>query len=207
MELQGFDAAYLERLRSGHPETEQHFVAYFGKLILIKLRCRLRSSPHIDDIRQETFLRVLRTVRSPEGIRDPARLGAFVNSVCNNVLLEHWHTQDRHRPTEDEPDARAGTMEPDPEASLISEECKALVRSVIEELKERDRNLLRAVFLEERDKDEVCAELGVDREYLRVQLHRARNRFRALYLQRQGPNARVTSIGGGRRSSRRSAEW
>jgi len=206
LELQGFDAAYLERLRSGHPETEQHFVTYFGRLILIKLRCRLRSWPQIEDVRQETFLRVLRKVRSPGGIRDPTRLGAFVVSVCNNVLLEQWHTQDRYRPTADEPDARAGTTGPDPEANLITEETKAMVRRVIGELKDRDRDLLRAVFLEERDKDEVCAEFGVDRGYLRVLLHRAINRFRELYLERQGPTVRAASIGGGRRASRRSAE-
>jgi RNA polymerase sigma-70 factor (ECF subfamily) len=40
---------------------------------------------------------------------------------------------------------------------------------------------LRAVFLEERDKDEVCTELGVDRDYLRVLLHRAKASFRAVY--------------------------
>jgi len=37
LELQGFDAAYLERLRKGHPETERQFAAYSGELVSIKL--------------------------------------------------------------------------------------------------------------------------------------------------------------------------
>jgi RNA polymerase sigma-70 factor (ECF subfamily) len=41
---------------------------------------------------------------------------------------------------------------------------------------------LKEVFLEERNKDEVCDEFGVDRNYLRVLLHRAKRNFRALYL-------------------------
>jgi RNA polymerase sigma-70 factor (ECF subfamily) len=58
------------------------------------------------------------------------------------------------------------------------------VRHVLDDLSERDRGLLRAVFLEERDKDEVCTELGVDRDYLRVLLHRAKGSFRTMYSKR-----------------------
>jgi RNA polymerase sigma-70 factor, ECF subfamily len=64
---------------------------------------------------------------------------------------------------------------------VITEDTRGVVRRVLDGLAERDRSLLRAVFLEERDKDEVCAELGVDRDYLRVLLHRAKGSFRAVY--------------------------
>ena len=43
-------------------------------------------------------------------------------------------------------------------------------------------NVLKAVFLEERDRDEVCREFGVDRSYLRVLLHRAKQEFKSEYL-------------------------
>lgn len=186
LELQGFDAAYLERLRSGHSETEKHFVSYFGTLILIKLRSRFRSRQFVDDVRQETFLRVLRAVRTPKGIRDPERLGPFVNSVCNNVAFEFLRSEGRHRPTAEEPDPPANDADCDPEAALITEERKAQVRRTLDELSERDRRLLRALFLEELDKDEVCEQFGVDRNYLRVLLHRAKAQFRAHCVEQQG---------------------
>jgi RNA polymerase sigma factor (sigma-70 family) len=66
----------------------------------------------------------------------------------------------------------------DVEAWLVSEERKRIVREVLEELSQKDRSLLRAVFFEEREKAEVCRELGVDRDYLRVLLHRAKSRLR-----------------------------
>lgn len=209
LELQGFDAAYLERLHSGHLETEQHFAAYFGELILIKLRSRGGAFHLIEDVRQETLLRVLRAVRSPEGLRDPRCLGSFVNSVCNNVLLEQWRAQGRERNSAVEPDSTpdAQAPDPDPEAQLVSEERKELVRRVIDDLPPRDRDLLRALFLEEREKDEVCEQFGVERDYLRVLLHRAKTQFRELYLVRQQPRARVTAFFRGRRPSRRSAGW
>jgi RNA polymerase sigma-70 factor, ECF subfamily len=42
------------------------------------------------------------------------------------------------------------------------------------------------VLLEERNKDEVCAEFGITREYLRVLLHRAKQSFKSCYTSRLG---------------------
>ncbi len=193
--FQEFDPAYLQRLREGDPETEKHFVAYFGSLLLIKLRTRVRSSSLIEDIRQETFLRMFRVVRSGEGIRQPERLGAFVNSVCNNVTLEYLRASSRQQQPEEgapEPADRSTNAE----AELLSKERKRMVRAVIDDLPERDRKLLRAVFLEERDKDEVCAEFGADRDYLRVLLHRAKQHFRVHFLKAQsGPMTKFVTEG------------
>src|SRR5215469_12457782 len=95
VELFAFDDVYLERLRSGDFRTEQHFVSYFSQLIHLKLRSRLHSPEAIEDLRQEIFVRVFATLRGKEGLRQPDRLGAFVNSVCNNVLLEHYRSSSR----------------------------------------------------------------------------------------------------------------
>jgi RNA polymerase sigma-70 factor (ECF subfamily) len=56
------------------------------------------------------------------------------------------------------------------------------VRNILEDLSERDRRLLKEVFLEERDKDEVCRDFGIDRNYLRVLLHRAKQTFKSHYV-------------------------
>jgi len=56
-----------------------------------------------------------------------------------------------------------------------------LVHDVLAMMPERDRHILRARFFEERENDDVCHEFGVDRDYLRVLLHRAINKFGELY--------------------------
>ena len=94
MEFFSFDEAYLQRLRGGDFPTEQHFVTYFSHLLLIKLRSRLRSSQSVDDIRQETFVRVLKAVRTG-GVTSAEGLGSFVNSICNNVLQEYYRSSAR----------------------------------------------------------------------------------------------------------------
>jgi len=45
---------------------------------------------------------------------------------------------------------------------------------------------LKAVFLDERNRDEVCLEFGVERDYLRVLLHRAKQEFKTEYVKRLG---------------------
>jgi DNA-directed RNA polymerase specialized sigma24 family protein len=54
-----------------------------------------------------------------------------------------------------------------------------MVRSVLSQLPQRDQAILRSVFLEEMDKDDVCQRFGVGRDYLRVLLYRAKEKFRA----------------------------
>jgi RNA polymerase sigma-70 factor (ECF subfamily) len=186
LQFTAFDAIYLERLQRGDADTEQHFAAYFGELIKLKLRSRLSPREAVEDVQQETFVRVLALVRADE-VRDPGRLGALVNSVCNNVLLEYYRARGR----------ADSSLEEVPEHSFISQEtsgpglievreAQQIVRKILSDLPERDRQLLRSVLLEERDKDEVCTELGLSREYLRVLVHRAKRSFKSFYLKRFG---------------------
>lgn len=184
-DLPRFDGDYLERLRKGDPDTERHFVSCFGELLRIKLRSRLRSRQLVEDASQETFLRVFKTLRAGEEIRQPERLGAYVNAVCNNVLLEVYRSEKRNPRVADSVAPLIEDDAPAAEDRMLTAERRALVRRAIDDLPERDRRLMRALFVEDRDKDEVCEEFAVGREYLRVLLHRAKLRFRALYIERQ----------------------
>ena len=181
MQFQSFDESYVERLRAGDFRTQEHFVAYFSELLQLKLRSRLHSPQAIEDVRQETFARVLAALRGSK-IRQPERLGAYVNSMCNNVLLEHYRASQRDSSIEDEEDQDFPAKPVDLLGALAAKQMEEKVRELVDELPERDRRLLREVFLEERDKDDVCRDFGVDRDYLRVLLHRAKQSFKALYL-------------------------
>ncbi len=191
MQFYAFDAGYIEGLCAGDLPTQEHFVGYFTELIHLKLRSRLRSGQAIEDVRQETFARVLATLRKENGLRQPERLGAFVNTVCNNVLFEHYRATSRSESL-DEPDRpelpAAGASAHDLAAA---NQLKDKVREILAGMPPRDRGVLKAVFLDERDREEVCREFGVDGEYLRVLLFRARQNFKAEYVRRMGgdPNA------------------
>jgi RNA polymerase sigma-70 factor (ECF subfamily) len=182
MELSSFNAEYVQRLAASDSRTVDHFTSYFSSLLLIKLRNRLRSPQQIEDVRQETFLRVIQSLKKVEGgLQRPERLGAFVNSVCNNVLLETYRASSRHtQPPEDYPEPVDENASAD--ASVVTRERKQLVQRVLSELALKDREILRRVFLEEWDKDDICREMKITGDYLRVLVHRAKTRFRAVLV-------------------------
>jgi RNA polymerase sigma-70 factor, ECF subfamily len=187
LHFQPFDEAYVERLRSGDFRTQEHFSTYFSALIRIKLSARLKSPETVEDVRQETFSRFFVALREGK-ILQPDRLGSFVNSICNNVLLEHFRSSVRNTSLDEEEEKNVPALNIDLLDALVLKERERKVREILEKLSERDRRLLREVFLEERDKDEVCRDFGVDREYLRVLLYRAKQAFKSSYLKHTGNN-------------------
>jgi len=159
LQFQSFDGSYLARLRAGDYRAQEHFGAYFGALIHIKLRSRLKSAEAIEDIRQETFARFFVALREGR-ILQPERLGPFVNSICNNVLLEHYRASNRVDPLDEDAEENFPAKGLDQFGVLSAKQTEEKVREILDSLPERDRRLLKEVFLEERDKDAVCRTLG-----------------------------------------------
>lgn len=186
LQYSSFDTNYIESLCAGDRRTEEHFVAYFTASLQLKLRSRLHSPQAVEDVRQETFARVLKALSKGGALRQPERLGAFVNTVCNNVLFEHYRSSARN-PTESQSLEDEGVSELTPDhanaLSFVAEkQVKDKIRKILFDLPVRDRTLLKEIYLDERDREEVCREFGVDREYLRVLLHRAKVEFKKAYI-------------------------
>ncbi len=184
-----FDSDYVASLCAGDLATQEHFVQYFTELIHLKLRTRLRSPHAIEDVRQETFARVFACLRGNNVLRQPERLGAFVNAVCNNVLSEHYRLTGRIEPFDEVDHPEPATSLADACTIVAGKQLNAKIRQILLALPRRDRALLRAVFLEERDRDEVCSEFGVDRDYLRVLLYRAKQEFKSEFVKLMGQEA------------------
>jgi RNA polymerase sigma-70 factor (ECF subfamily) len=179
VDLYSFDEDYLRRLGARDPATESHFVSYFSERLKITLRARGVNAHTIEDVRQETFCRVWLAVLSGS-VHNAKGFGSYVQSVCKNVLSESRRGDVRNQydplDTTDVPDGKLGL-----EDMMQRKENGEMVREVLRMLPERDRDILHARFFEERDNDDVCLQFNVDRDYLRVLLHRAINKFGELY--------------------------
>jgi RNA polymerase sigma-70 factor (ECF subfamily) len=184
LQFHSFDEGYVESLCAGDRETQEHFVGYFSALLRIKLRSRLNSPHAIEDVCQETFARVYGVLRRDGGLRQPERLGAFVNTTCNHVLYEQYRASSRSESLDIEGRPELPAIGPSALDQATSRQLGAKVREILLDLPARDRSLLKAIFFDERDRDEVCREFRVDREYLRVLLHRAKQEFKSEYLRR-----------------------
>jgi RNA polymerase sigma-70 factor (ECF subfamily) len=184
IEFRTFDAAYVERLRCGDQSTANHFIAYFGELVRLKAARRVNSASAVDDICQETFARVLTSLKKENGLHHPERLGAFVTAVCQNVLREYRRSEARWTELPEDQESSGHASAAAVFEGIARDQQQEHVRRILDELPEKDRQIIRKVFLEERDKDEVCRDLGVTREYLRVMLFRAKQAFKTLYLRK-----------------------
>jgi RNA polymerase sigma-70 factor (ECF subfamily) len=135
--------------------------------------------PDVDDIVQETLARFLVATRE-EKIHNPAAVGAFLNGICRNVISEY-----RRRNMRDEP---MPEVVPEPASKAIPEaelfELREAIAQGLEQLSERDRRVLRGFYLEEQSKEEILKQTGMSDENFRVVLCRAKERFRAIYVER-----------------------
>ncbi len=182
LQRESFDRQYVQRLIEGDPATERHFFSYFSQLLKIKLRSRLRDPQLIEDVRQETLLRVITALKSKHTLQSPEKLGAFVNAVCTNLLFEVYRRESRRRTVEVQDEFDAADDRASVESEMVTEERRQQVRRILEELPSNDRELLRMVFYEGADRADICRRLHVEREYLRVLVHRAKSRFRECLL-------------------------
>ena len=154
---------------------------------LENLRPRLRfkvcydigfQSPDVDDIVQETLVRFLVAWRQ-EKIQNPEVVGGFLHGVCRNVISEY-----RRRNMRDEPMPEVLPEPPSkglPATDLF--ELRQAIAQGLDQLSERDRRVLRAFYLEEHSKEEILSNTGMTDQNFRVVLCRAKERFRAIYVE------------------------
>ncbi len=130
----------------------------------------------VDDLVQESLARFIRAGQRQQ-IRNTEELGAFLNGVCRNVILEYRRRMRR------EPNLDQDMPIPDtgirPEAEIL--EMRDAIDNGLAELAERDRAILRSLYLEGREKDEICQEWNMSDAQFRVVLFRAKERFRRAY--------------------------
>lgn len=150
-----------------------------------RLRLKLRykvlyhvghSCADVDDLVQESLARFFRAAERQQ-IRNTEEFGAFLNGVCRNVILEY------RRKVRREPNADPDMPIPDegmrPEAEIL--EMRDSIEHGLNELAERDRLILRSLYLEGREKEDICKQWGMTDAQFRVVLFRAKERFRRVY--------------------------
>jgi RNA polymerase sigma-70 factor (ECF subfamily) len=171
-----FDESYLRALEGRDEAAENQLISSLGPRIRMVLRSHIRSWDRTLDAYQETFLRVFTYLRSGKTLDSPSSLPGFVLAVSRNVAFEHLRSYSRQ---DQFPEEMADPVDTAPglEDKVVTEERKQIVRRVLSELNQRDRDLL-CLLLEDEDPKKLCRDFGVDRSYLRVLLYRARLRFK-----------------------------
>ena len=182
VDLYSFDSNYLQRLQDGDGATQEHFASYFDGLLRSKLRRARVPGQEIDDLIHDTLERVLTKVKNGK-IRKAGALGAYVNSVGENVLHEYWRGRLKDMHTDGLDGVDVADPRPDMESLMNLEECRDAMLEVVQGLPAKDRDLFLALIAA-RSKDQICDDLDISRDYLRVCLHRTTQKVKERYLAR-----------------------
>ena len=84
-------------------------------------------------MKQETLLRVLTGLRKKSGLEHPERFGAYVNAVCNNVLMEAYRSGKRIQPLGEEQE-RVRDIRFDLDARLVNRDNQRMVGEILSKL-------------------------------------------------------------------------
>lgn len=176
----------VSRIIAGDAEAEAELVALFRAPVSHIIRRIAKNSPMVEDFSQETFLTVIKKVRNGD-LHQPESLGAFVANVARYHTIEQLR-KIRHRGVGEA--LELGEQVPDPtpnplEQLQASEQIEE-VRDLVGQLIPRYRELLFRFYLIEESKEAICADLGLTSAQFDGVLHRARKRYKAMYLKAKG---------------------
>lgn len=185
-------SALVARIVAGDQAAEEELVHRYSRGVAAVLRQATGDRCISEDLSQDTFALVIEKLRRGE-LRDPERLPGFICGIARNLALSYFRTLRRQNAGANALAGSSAPPEPNPMDQVLLKERAEIVRQVLAELPtERDREILFRFYLQEEDKDMICNELKLDSLHFNRVLHRARQRYKELYQER---NARRTTLG------------
>lgn len=170
----------VARLAANDPIAERQFVEHYraGVRLLVRRHCR-PNEPMVDDLTQDVLMSVLQRLREGE-LRDADALPAYVRQTVVYMVAAEYRKRSR-RGESGEPVVDVATDADDPErAAARLQVASGVTRLLAEMTVPRDREVLRRFYLDEQDKDAVCAALAIEPSHFHRVLFRARQRLREL---------------------------
>ena len=172
------DTELVTSIQNGHSEAETAlYEKYSAKVYYLALR-ESKSPPDAEDVRAETFLRVIQAVRGNQ-VRSPEALPAFILGVTRNVLRELYAR--RRQAGDDISSAAANLITSSHEHLLVDHEVRLAIEKTIQRLKMRERAILRMCFYEELPTEEIAKRMSIAPERVRLVKSRALKHFRVLH--------------------------
>lgn len=128
----------------------------------------LREASAADDLVQQVMLAVVRALREGR-VEDPARIGAYVLGTARNTVMDMRRGESRQRRIA-ERDAAGAIDGYVPSQAGVD---RLRLEHCLRELEARDRAVVLASFVEDRDADEIGAAMQLTAGNVRVIRHRA----------------------------------
>lgn len=161
----------LESLRRGEAEAfEALVVTYQHRVFSIAVRM-LGDRSEAEDVAQEVFLRVHRSIR---GFRGEAKLSTWLYAITSRLCLNRLKSGSHQRKAGETALERIADGRPDPGATLEASELDAALHRAIAELDDERRIVVVLRDLHGLSYEEIATALDLELGTVRSRLHRAR---------------------------------
>jgi RNA polymerase sigma-70 factor, ECF subfamily len=179
----GSVADLVSRIRAGDRQAEAELVERYHRGVRIIIRREVGDPAIADDLYQETFCLVLEKIRQGE-VREPEKLSGFIGSLAKNLIIGHFRRAGRREIlTGTEETSSLPHPAPNQLEGLLRKEKVELIRQILKEMpNQRDIQVLFRFYIAEEEKEKICADLELSSAQFNLVLHRARERYRELYL-------------------------
>ncbi len=168
----------VARIRRCETEAETALYEKFSAKVYFTALSETHSREDAEDIRAETFLRVIQALRAGK-LRSAESLPSFIVGFTLNVIREHVRKKYRADSLEDyEYDIASDDSQ---ERAFLDAETSRALQEAVRHLKPREQEFLRLYFYEELPKEEIARKLGIAEERIRLIKSRALQSFRDIY--------------------------
>ena len=172
------------RIAAGDRLAEARLIEQFrpGIHALARRHCR-PGDPAVDDVVQDVICHLLEQLRR-DSIKDPRALPAYIRTAVVNACTSEYRRRRMRAesvPLDDEVMATPDSQ--DPAVAFQNQRVALAIRQLVAEMPDkRDREVLVRFYLNEADKDRICADLGIDVGHFHRVIYRARERLRTLLI-------------------------
>ncbi len=167
----------VNRLQAGDPQAMEELYSMFSHGMRYYLARQLEPD-EIEDRLHDAFLIVVDAIRAGE-LRDSRRLMGFIRTVVRRIVAASIdkHVMERRGRLDDDRSINMLDRGLSPEGALLFQQQAGIVREVLAELSDRDRQILTRFYVDEQPALQICEEMGLTMTQFRLLKSRAKNRF------------------------------
>jgi RNA polymerase sigma factor (sigma-70 family) len=167
----------VERIKAGEDAGMEQLYKLFSRGIRYYL-CRQLGPQELEDKVHDTFLIVVNAIKRGD-LREPERLMGFVRTVVRRQVAAYIeqavHT--RREQTDLETGISVADRKQNPEQEAMLRQKTQLMKSALDALSRRDRDILVRFYLQEQPQEQICREMSLTETQFRLLKSRAKAKF------------------------------
>ncbi|MDE6570497.1 MAG: sigma-70 family RNA polymerase sigma factor [Alistipes sp.] len=167
------DRRLVELVLAGDDGAFEHLFNRYRDAIRRLLAQRLGNRSHVDDLLQETFIKVYINLHR---YRAEYTFGQWVYTIARNTFIDFVRRQQDDLSIDERFTAPA-SLAPTPEERVISLQQRSQIEGYLERLSPRYRQLIVLRFFDELSYEEIAEKLAVPLGTVKTQIHRAREQM------------------------------